>query len=117
MNNTIRLCIAAFCAGSVTGILGAGGGMILLPLLSILCVQNINEFSSSLLIMLPICAVSFLIRLNQTTISWIDALPYLLGSTIGGIGAGIWGKKIPALWLHRLFGVIILIGGMRFLWN
>jgi len=45
-----------------------------------------------------------------------QALPYLIGSLIGGVGAGLWGKRIPVLWLHRILGVLILWGGIRYLW-
>ena len=38
---------------------------------------------------------------------------YLAGSAAGGFLAGIFGKKIPVLWLHRILGIFILWGGIR----
>ena len=38
---------------------------------------------------------------------------YLAGSAAGGLLAGIFGKKIPVLWLHRILGIFILWGGIR----
>ena len=40
-----------------------------------------------------------------------------LGSALGGSLAGLWGKKIPTRWLHRGLGVLILWGGIRYLWQ
>jgi Na+/H+ antiporter NhaC len=59
---------------------------------------------------------------------WYKVLPYvavlvlaiagmnvLLVLLIGVLLAGIIGKKIPVLWLHRILGVLILWGGIRYL--
>ena len=35
---------------------------------------------------------------------------------IGGVLAGMFGKKIPTVWLHRGLGILILWGGIRYLW-
>lgn len=116
MNNKLGLCFAACAAGAVTGVLGAGGGMILLPLLSFMYPDQDN-FSISLALMLPICAASLFFRLRYTVVPWSDASIYMIGSITGGFGAGIFGKKIPRVWLHRFFGCLVLIGGVRFLWS
>ena len=107
--------LSGAAAGTITGILGAGGGLILVPLLSSLChTEDSVLFPTSLSVMLPICAVSlFSIR---SAVSWADAIPYLLGSVIGGLTAVFLRNKIPVKWLHRILGLFILWGGIRFLW-
>ena len=108
--------IASVCAGAVTGLLGAGGGMILVPLLTALTSIPEDEiFPSSISIILPVCLVSLAATALWSTLYWKAALPYLLGSAVGGFAAGIWGRKIPTLWLHRGLGVLILWGGLRYL--
>ena len=89
--------------------------MLLVPLLSLSgAVDEDDVFFSSVAIILPICVISLIAGWN----GWpSDAVPYLVGSGIGGIGAGLWGKKIPVLWLHRGLGLLILWGGIRYLWN
>lgn len=117
MNQLIGAGFAGFCAGSLNGLFGAGGGMVLVPLLSLLA--NIDEdriFATSVSILLPICITSLLFSKDWNTFSLILALPFLLGSVIGGIFAGIWGRKIPTLWLHRVLGFLILWGGIRYIW-
>lgn len=108
--------IAGLCAGAINGLFGAGGGMVLVPLLTKLTDLKEQEvFPASVSIILPICLVSLTMTLDLQSFDWKALLPYLLGSGVGGIFAGIFGKKIPTLWLHRLLGVLILWGGVRYL--
>lgn len=108
--------LAGLGAGAVNGLFGAGGGMVLVPLLSSLTHLEEDEiFPSSVSIILPICLVSLCFSLRQTPVDWAGAMPYLIGSALGGIAAGVFGKKIPTLWLHRLLGALIIYGGVRYL--
>lgn len=108
--------LAGAAAGTVAGLFGAGGGMVLIPLLT--AFTDIDEnalFPTSLSIMLPICIVSITATAITNPLPWKDALPYLIGSTVGGITAGFWGQNIPVKWLHRALGILILWGGFRYL--
>ncbi len=110
------LCLAGFCAGIVNGLFGAGGGMVLVPLLTILPGLSEDEiFPSSVAIILPLCLVSLAFTLPGSSFSFMGALPYLAGSFIGGILSWKLEKKIPTKWLHRLLGIFILWGGIRYL--
>lgn len=111
------LAVAGAAAGAVTGLLGAGGGMVLVPLLTVLTDMEEQEiFSASLAVILPVCLVSLASAALTRGIPWQAALPYLPGSALGGLLAGLLGRKIPALWLHRVLGGLILWGGVRYLW-
>lgn len=114
MKKTIYfICICAL-AGAVNGLLGAGGGMILVPLLS----RHLEEreiFPSSVAIILPITIVSLIFQFGATEIPWNSAWTYLIGSAIGGILVHKLGQHIPTIWLHRILGVFILVGGFRYL--
>jgi len=107
---------AGALAGLVTGLFGAGGGMILVPLLSRLSDFGEDEiFPASISIILPVCVVSLALAAMDDPLNWKEAIPYLLGSAFGGIIAGKWGKNIPVCWLHRGLGLLILWGGVRYL--
>ena len=113
-----RPVLAGAAAGIINGLFGAGGGMVLIPLLTFL-VQSKDDtlFPSSVSIMLPICLISLSITWIQTGyLPWQEAWPYLLGSAAGGIGAGYFAKNIPTLWLHKGLGGLIIWGGIRYLW-
>ena len=108
--------LAGTIAGAVNGLLGAGGGMILVPLLTwICCIEEKQVFTTSVAIMLPICLVSLTISPGLDDLPWKEAWPYLLGAAPGGILAGILAKKIPVKWLHRGLGLLIIYGGIRYL--
>ena len=109
------LIIAGGAAGAVAGLFGAGGGMILVPLLvSLTDLPDVEIFGASVSIILPICLVS--LAMTPGLPSLRDVLPYLLGSCIGGILAPRIAHCIPTLWLHRALGILILWGGIRYLW-
>lgn len=108
--------LAGIGAGAVNGLFGAGGGMVLVPLLTWLTKLDDSEiFPASVSIILPICLVSLSLTFEPGTVPWDIAVPYLIGSSAGGVLAGIFGKRIPTVWLHRLLGVLILWGGVRYL--
>ncbi len=111
------LALAGFIAGAVNGLFGAGGGMVLVPLLT--ATKQLNEeevFPSSVSVILPICLVSLTFTAIQAPLPLLQALPYLLGSIGGGVLAGVTANKIPVKWLHRGLGILILYGGVRYLW-
>lgn len=108
--------LAGFTAGAVTGLFGAGGGMVLVPLLGMLTsLKEDAVFPASVSIILPVCLVCLAFSTVSGTLPWAEAFPYLAGSCIGGIAAGFLGKFIPTIWLHRFLGILILWGGIRYL--
>ena len=112
----LGIVLAGFCAGAVNGLFGAGGGMVLVPLLSLLTnLEDREIFNASIAVILPICLVSLTATAISGSIAWREALPYLAGSAAGGFAASYWGSKIPVKWLHRGLGVLILWGGIRYL--
>ena len=118
MNDRVYLALAGMCAGAVAGLFGAGGGMVLVPLLTLGNRMEQREvFPASLAVMLPICLVCLIFTAVREGLPWAEALPYLPGSALGGVVAGICGKKIPVKWLHRGLGVLIVWGGWQYLWG
>ena len=107
--------LAGAVAGAVNGLFGAGGGMALVPLLT-MCTPLKPEqvFPSSVSIIFPICIVSLAFTIPQTGWAFQESWPYLLASVPGGLLAG-W-TRIPTVWLHRGLGILILWGGIRYLW-
>ena len=115
-----RTCIGFILAGSgagaVAGLFGGGGGLILIPLLTLLTdVKEDALFPASIAIILPICAAALAVTALTGTLAWKTAIPYLIGSALGGLLAGKWGRRIPVVWLHRTLGALILWGGVQYL--
>ena len=107
---------AGVLAGTVNGIFGGAGGMVLIPLLALWTdAEPESIFPLSVCVMLPVCLVSLWFTAQRTPLPWAEAVPYLIGSAAGGVLAGRFGGRIPTLWLHRIFGAMLLWGGVRYL--
>lgn len=107
------LMAAGLAAGCVAGLFGGGGGMVLVPLLSMFSgLQEEEIFPASLSVMLPVCLTALLLSGGGFL---REALPFLPGSLLGGWMAGRYGTRIPVKWLHRVLGILILWGGFRYL--
>ena len=110
------LLLAGIAAGIINGLFGGGGGMVLVPLLTLLTELEENSiFPASVGIILPICIVSIFFRYRPDLIDIKNVIIYLSGSALGGTLAGKLGKKIPTGLLHKLLGILILWGGIRYL--
>ena len=114
MHKKLGLILSGAAAGAVNGFFGAGGGTVLLPLLGKLSpLPEEDVFPAGLTVMIPICLTSLL--LSNETLPFLEALPYLIGSFLGGL---ITGKlSIKPRYLHRLLGILILMGGVKLLWS
>ncbi len=111
-----KAALSGAAAGAANGLFGAGGGMILVPLLQRLKLLKDRElFASAIAIMLPISLVSFAVYYCKGTVDFSTALPYLLGGVGGGLLGGIFYRKIPTAFLHKALGILILWGGVRLL--
>ena len=114
MKQTGKYLIAGALAGILNGLFGAGGGLVLVPLLSNWAdLTEKQAFATSVAIILPLSVVSYALFCLQDGNVWVEALPYLLGGILGGLLSAKLFQRIPAIWLHRLFGILILYGGVK----
>ena len=112
----LRYGICGAAAGAVNGLFGAGGGMVLVPMLIRFAgLEDKKAFSSAISIILPLSLVSIFVYWTKQIFPIGDALPYLFGGLIGGVLGGILFKNVSAHFLHKIFGIIILWGGVRLL--
>lgn len=113
-----RYTLSGAAAGVINGLFGAGGGMVLVPMLIGFCrMEDKLAFSTAISIILPISLITLFIYSTKGVFPLAEALPYLLGGLIGGVLGGILFKKATPSFLHKFFGVIILWGGLRLIWT
>lgn len=110
--------ICGAAAGLINGFFGAGGGMVLVPLLIHFgALEDKKAFSSAISTILPMSLVTIFVYRSQQIFPFRDALPYLCGGLLGGLAGGLLFKKVTPQFLHKCFGLIILWGGFRLLWS
>ncbi len=101
--------------GIVNGLLGAGGGMIAVPMLGKFGLDAKRAHATSIAIILPLSAMSAAAYLIRGDVKFIDASVYFLPGAVGAvIGAWLLGK-IPDRWLKRIFGAFMIWAGVRLL--
>lgn len=106
--------IAGGLAGILNGLFGAGGGLILVPLfIGWLHIEEKRAFATSVAVILPLSLISYILFCVQGGDVWYDALPYLLGGIVGGAISTRLFRSISTVWLHRLFGALILYGAVK----
>ena len=116
--NWIRYGICGAAAGLINGFFGAGGGMVLVPMLIRFGkLEDKKAFSSAISIILPLCLVSIAVYWIQGGLALASSLPYLIGGLAGGLLGGMLFRKLTPQFLHKALGLVILWGGFRLLWN
>lgn len=106
--------VAGGLAGMLNGLFGAGGGLVLVPLfIGWLKLEEKQAFATSIAVILPLSIVSYVLFCVQGGDVWHDAMPYLLGGIVGGALSIKLFRNISAIWLHRLFGILILYGAVK----
>ncbi len=109
--------VIAFCAGTVNGLLGTGGGIPLLFLLRRHCKAQ-DAFASALCCILPLSVLSAWLYLQNGSISApallsSDVLPYLLGAIPGGILGAVLLDRLKLSVVQYVFAALLLFSGWR----
>lgn len=100
--------------GFINGLLGSGGGALLVPSLErFLKVEEHKAHATAIAVILPLSMISSFVYIQNGVVDWSALLFVAIGGTCGGfIGSKLLGK-IPAIWLHRLFGIVLIVAGVR----
>lgn len=114
MKNTGKYVVTGALAGLANGFFGSGGGLFLVPLLTKWTkLEQRRAFATSVAIILPLSVVSAVVYFMKGAVDLGTAWPYLVGGAAGGLISGRIFRKIPLTILRRVFGALILYGGVR----
>ena len=116
------LIIAGVLSGYINGLLGTGGGIILVFVLSAVMTQSRayssrDVFATVIAAILPMSAVSVVFYLNSGSVSINDAAPYLLSGILGGLCGGLILERINLRFLKKLFAAMVVYAGLKMLMN
>ena len=116
MDTNWRARIAGGAAGLINGLFGGGGGMVFLPLMSRdRTLSRRQLFATCVGVIFPVCAVSATVYFLRADLSFLTALPYLLGGLAGGTLGGHWYEKVPVRLLRWLFAGFLFYAGVKYL--
>ncbi|MGC6470653.1 MAG: TSUP family transporter [Flavobacteriales bacterium] len=113
------LILIGVCAGLLSGFVGVGGGIIIIPLLMLLVGfgQHLAQ-GTSLAVMLP--PIGILAAWNyhkEGFVNWKYALIISLAFIVGGYFSSKWAVQLDQKTLKKVFGVILLIGGLKLIFS
>lgn len=100
--------------GAANGMFGSGGGTIAVPaMILLLSIDDHKAHATAISIILPLTVVSVFFYIANNYADWGLTYKVMLGGAAGGfIGAKLLGK-CPTAWLRRIFGVFMIIAGIR----
>lgn len=111
----ITLLIIGVLAGVLSGLVGVGGGLAMIPLMIILLGYSQHEAQGTSLAVLAI-PVTFLAAYNYYSegyINWKFALIIAIGFVVGGFFGSKLAISIDQAMLKKIFGVILLIAAFK----
>jgi uncharacterized membrane protein YfcA len=106
-----------FAAGIVSGLLGIGGGLLFVPTLLTLGLDQRHAEATSLLAILPTVAAGAWSQSRYGNIRWRPALVLGFTSIAGVVGGGFLAESLPQHALRRLFAVLLLVVAGQLAWR
>lgn len=113
--NVWPIILIGLLIGIVNGFFGGGGGMLCVPLLLMLGLNNQHAQASAIVVMVPISIASGFIYYTSGNIDWWIVLFVGIGSVVGGIIGATLLKKINNLSLQYIFAFVVLAAGIKML--
>ncbi len=104
-----------FAVGFVNALLGAGGGMLAVPILTKLEKNRKKAHSSSVAVIMPLSVLSAFLYLKSGDVTFGDALPFLPFGLVGAAVGTYLLKKISNKMLCRIFALLMIWAGIRLL--
>ena len=105
--------LGGFAVGVINGFLGAGGGMLAVPLLKQQGLAQKNAHASAIAVIFPLTLLSAALYLGAGKVNLHATLPYLPMGTLGAL-FGVWLlPRLPDQLLRKIFALFMLWAGFR----
>ena len=105
--------LGSLLIGFINGLLGAGGGMLAVPLLKKAGAEQKQAHATSIALILPLCLFSVTLYIVSGKVSFSDAAGYLPAGAIGAVIGAFLLSKIKDSWLRKIFALFIIWSGVR----
>ena len=114
MTDRIKLTGTGFAVGIASGLLGIGGGVFLIPILvSYFAIAQHKAQGISLAVVIPTGIVSSIMYGYHGYVDLALALNLIVGGVIGATFSARYVSKIPAQRLKQIFGIMLILVGIR----
>ncbi len=119
MTQIILLLAIGLFAGILSGTLGVGGGIIMVPALIFLLgfTQHKAQGTSLAVMMLPVVLPSVLLYYKEGFINIKFALIIMAAFVVGSFIGSNLAVNIPANTLKKIFGIFVIITGIKMLFS
>ena len=119
MTNIILYVVLGLIAGILSGMLGIGGGIIMVPAMVLVfgLTQHQAQGTTLALMVLPIGLLAALTYYRQGYVDMKMAAFVCLGFFFGGLIGAKLIMGLPDVWLKKCFGVLLLIVAIRMIWS
>lgn len=112
------LLTAGLAMGTLSALVGVGGGIILVPILVVVLgfVPTVAQ-GTSLLVMIPVALMGAARNATHGYTDWRVGVVVGLGGVIGS-PAGAWtALSLPAVWMQRLFAALLVVCAVQLLFK
>ena len=119
MTNTFLYVALGLFAGCLSGVIGIGGGIVIVPSLIFLFGMTAHQAQgTSLVVMLPpIGILAAMTYYNQGYVDIKIALLIALGFIVGGFLGAKLDVNLSSQILSKVFGVVIILIGLKMIFN
>ena len=105
--------LVATLLGFLTGLGIGGGSLLILWLTFVLKMDPFTARGIVLLFFIPAAVISSIFRWKQGNLSFTTALPAIISGCVAAIGFSFLSTMVDPHVLDRVFGIILIIAGIR----
>ena len=99
--------------GFINGFLGAGGGMLLVPLYTLIASSKAKySHATAVFIIMPICLISGIVYIIKGIFSFTIFIPIVVGSIIGSVIGTFLLKKFSNDVISIIFWIVMIVAGV-----
>ena len=106
-------------AGVLSGLVGIGGGVIIVPALVFLfgMTQHAAQGTTLAMLVLPVGALAAWVYYRQGFVDFSIAAALAVGFFLGSLGGARIAVALPAATLEKIFGVVVVLIGLKMMFG